>query len=71
MVLADIAICSAKPGDKPIKLFDGSGLFLHILPAGYCYWRTFKRLTAERWHEGPVHGGSADIVEAVSKRSRR
>ena len=33
MPLTDTAIRNTKPADKPIKLFDGGGLFLHITPA--------------------------------------
>lgn len=39
MALTDTEVRNAKPGDKPIKLFDGGGLFLHITPAKKRYWR--------------------------------
>jgi hypothetical protein len=39
MPLTNIAIRNAKPGEKPIKLFDGGGLFLYIAPAGGKWWR--------------------------------
>ena len=39
MSLTDTAIRSAKPEKKPIKLFDGGGLYLEIAPAGGKWWR--------------------------------
>lgn len=39
MPLTDIAVRSAKPAEKPIKLFDERGLFLLISPAGGKWWR--------------------------------
>lgn len=37
--LTNIAIRNAKPGAKPIRLFDGRGLYLEISPAGGKHWR--------------------------------
>jgi integrase len=39
MALTNTAIRNAKPGEKPIKLFDGGGLFLYIAPTGGKWWR--------------------------------
>ena len=39
MPLTDTAIRNAKPGKKPIKLFDERGLFLLVTPAGGKWWR--------------------------------
>ncbi|WP_024901552.1 tyrosine-type recombinase/integrase [Robbsia andropogonis] len=39
MALTDTAVKNTKPGDKPIKLFDGGGLFLLVTPAGGRLWR--------------------------------
>jgi len=47
MALTDTAIRNAKPADKPIKLFDGGGLFLHITPAGKRYWRLKYRFAGK------------------------
>jgi len=44
MPLTDTAIKNTKPGDKPIKLFDGGGLFLLVTPAGQRYWRLKYRV---------------------------
>ncbi|QUP53545.1 DUF4102 domain-containing protein [Ralstonia syzygii] len=47
MALTDTAIRNAKPADKPIKLFDGGGLFLHVTPAGQRYWRLKYRFAGK------------------------
>lgn len=39
MPLTDVVIRNAKPGDKPIRLFDGQGLYLEIAPKGGKWWR--------------------------------
>lgn len=39
MALTDTSIRSAKPQDKPAKLFDGGGLFLLVTPNGGRWWR--------------------------------
>lgn len=44
MALTDVAIRSAKPGPKPIKLTDGAGMFLLVTPAGGKLWRLKYRI---------------------------
>lgn len=39
MALTDVTIKNTKPGEKPIRLFDGGGLYLEIAPAGGKWWR--------------------------------
>lgn len=39
MKLSDTACKNAKPKNKPYKLTDGQGLYLHIMPKGAKYWR--------------------------------
>jgi len=39
MFLNDSRIRSARPVDKPKKLFDGGGLFLFVTPVGGKLWR--------------------------------
>jgi integrase len=39
MPLTDTAVRSAKPREKPFKLFDGGGLHLLVNPAGGKWWR--------------------------------
>ena len=39
MSLSDTTIRTAKPADKPQRLFDGGGLYLEVSPAGGKLWR--------------------------------
>src|SRR4051812_39100974 len=39
MPLTNTAILNAKSAAKPIKLFDGGGLYLEVSPAGGKWWR--------------------------------
>lgn len=39
MSLTDTSLRNAKPGKKPIKLFDGGGLYLEVSPTGGKWWR--------------------------------
>lgn len=39
MPLTNIAVKNATPSEKPIKLFDGGGLFLYVAPTGGKSWR--------------------------------
>ena len=43
MLLSDIEIRKARPGDRLIKLSDGGGLQLHVHPNGSKYWRLAYR----------------------------
>lgn len=44
MALTATAMRAAKPGAKPLKLFDGGGLFLLVTPTGAKYWRFKYRI---------------------------
>lgn len=37
--LTDVKIRNAKPGAKPVRLFDGGGMYLDVSPAGGKLWR--------------------------------
>ena len=39
MALTDAAIRNAKPGERPVKLFDERGLYLEVSPSGGRWWR--------------------------------
>ena len=39
MALTDLKIRKAKPADKPYKLFDSNGLYIHVQPNGSKLWR--------------------------------
>lgn len=47
MPLSDIAIRTAKPGTKPIKLSDERGLFLLVQPSGGKLWRLKYRVAGK------------------------
>ena len=48
MALTDTQIKKAKPAEKPIKLFDGDGLFLHVMPTGSKIWRLAYRADSKQ-----------------------
>ena len=39
MALSEVKIRNAKPAEKPVKLYDGEGLFLLVTPSGGKLWR--------------------------------
>jgi len=47
MPLTDVSIKNAKPDSKPLKLFDGGGLFLLIAPTGSKWWRLKYRFAGK------------------------
>lgn len=55
MSLSDAKIRTAKPANKPYKLFDGGGLFLFVQPSGSKLWRLkYRFLNKERLYSiGP------------------
>jgi integrase len=68
MPLTDKAIKNAKPGDKPIKLFDGGGMFLLVTPAGQRYWRLKYRVHGKE--KLLALGVYPDVSLAVARRKR-
>lgn len=44
MPLTDVAIRNVKPGAKPVRLFDGDGLYLEVSPSGGKWWRLKYRV---------------------------
>ena len=48
MTLTAAAIRNAKPGSKPIRLYDAAGLYLEIAPAGGRWWRFAYRFGGKR-----------------------
>lgn len=39
MPLTDRAIRNAKPADRPVRLFDGEGMYVEVAPSGGKWWR--------------------------------
>lgn len=48
MALTDTGLRAAKPGEKPIKLADGGGLYLLLNPNGSRWWRLDYRFGGKR-----------------------
>jgi len=47
MPLTDTAIRNAKPAAKPVRMFDGGGLYLEVSPAGGKLWRLKYRIAGK------------------------
>jgi hypothetical protein len=47
MPLTRLQIVNAKPHSKPVKLFDGRGLYIAIAPSGGRWWRFKYRLAGK------------------------
>ena len=67
-MLSDAVIRSAKPREKPYKLFDGRGLYLLINPTGSRWWR-FKYLRHGR-ERGISFGVYPDVSLALARKRR-
>jgi len=69
-VLTDAKCKCAKAGDKPIKLFDGGGLFLFCSPTGAKVWRLTYRIDgkAQTLVIGPYP--AVTLAEARQKRDK-
>jgi integrase len=65
MALSDTAIRNAKPGSKPLRLFDGGGLYLEVAPSGGKWWRLKYR------HSGKEKRLSLGIYPDVSLKTAR
>jgi hypothetical protein len=65
MLLTDTALRNAKPGDKPKKLFDDSGLYLEVAPSGGKWWRLKYRF------EGKEKRLSLGVYPEVSLKDAR
>jgi hypothetical protein len=48
MPLSALAIRNAKPGAKPVRLYDSGGLYLEIAPSGGRWWRFAYRFDGKR-----------------------
>jgi integrase len=68
MPLTDTSIRKAKPGAKPIRLFDGGGLYLEVAPSGGKWWRLKYRHTGK---EKRISLGVYPDVSLKKARARR
>lgn len=64
-MLTDTAVRTAKPGKKPIRLFDGGGMYLEISPTGGKWWRLKYR------HMGKEKRLSLGVYPDVSLKAAR
>lgn len=70
-MLTDTQIRNAKPSDRPRKLFDTRGLYLHVMPNGGRYWRfnyrfngKYKTLALGVYPDVPLAKARARLQEA-------
>ncbi len=68
MPLTDAVIRSAKPSEKPRKLFDGEGLYLEVAPSGGKWWRLKYRWAGR---EKRLSLGTYPDVTLLEARRRR
>jgi len=68
MALTEVEIRSARATEKPIKLFDGSGLYLFVQPSGSRWWRFKYRFQGK---EREVSFGVYPDVPLKLARTRR
>lgn len=66
--LSDTKIRTTKPTDKPIKLFDGGGLFLLVTPTGGKLWNLKYRVDGK---ESRIALGAYPDVSLAEARQRR
>lgn len=64
-MLTDTAVRTAKPGKKPVRLFDGGGMYLEISPSGGKWWRLKYR------HMGKEKRLSLGVYPDVSLKAAR
>jgi hypothetical protein len=48
MPLTDTTIRNAKPGEKPVRMFDSGGLYLEVSPTGGKWWRLKYRFASKQ-----------------------
>ena len=68
MALTDYVVRAAEPGAKPVKLFDGGGMFLIVMPRGGKWWRFKYRFNGK---ENQVSLGVFPTVSLADARLKR
>lgn len=67
--LTDTQIKRTKPGAKPVKLYDGYGLYLEVLPVGSKFWRF--RYQRPNGKESSITFGPYPEISLADARSKR
>ena len=76
MPLTDAKIRNTKPGEKPIKLTDGGGLYLELRPTGAKLWRYRYRIAGKEnvfavgEYFNDKHGGHITLDDARTERDK-
>lgn len=68
MPLTDTAIRNAKPAEKPIRMFDGGGLYLEVSPKGGKWWRHKYRFHGKE--KRLSHGVYPDVSLKLARERR-
>ena len=68
MKLSDTKCRGQKPGEKPIKLSDGGGLYLEVMPNGKRFWRQKYRFAGK---EKRLTHGDYSLVSLAEARKKR
>ena len=68
MNISEFAAKKAKPSEKPYKIFDGGGLYLHVQPSGSKLWKQKYRFNKK---EKVLSFGKYPVVSISEARKRR
>ncbi len=68
MPLSDVQIRNAKPAEKPVRLFDGGGMYLEVSPAGGKLWRLKYRMDGK---EKRLSFGAYPVISLRDAREKR
>ena len=68
--LTNASVRAAAPRDRPYKLFDGEGLFLHVMPSGTKTFRWGYRPPGSKRQQTATLGRFPDIGLAEARRAR-
>jgi integrase len=68
MALTDTTIRNTKPGERPVKLFDGGGLYLLVSPNGSRWWRLKYRFDGKE--RGLSFGVYPDVPLKLARERR-